>query len=233
VIVFVGAVVLLASPADELPPATTPPTTQAASPTTEAVVDEKVEESLATTIAAAVAEELVMTDELIAVADAYESNFNGGDVEAFRALFSSDVRRIGVPDEGSRKSLDFIVDEMTNLRRRASLLAIGDCEARSYGLACSFELSGPVELALFNEPLPYQVNLWLGEDGKIVKEVRNIVIDGVQLRSPWHAVLRWMQENHLDVRAQMKERNDGAALAYEDGEIWLEYAPLWAEAGRP
>jgi hypothetical protein len=37
VIVFIGAVMLLANPTDELPPATTPPTTQAVTPTTQAV----------------------------------------------------------------------------------------------------------------------------------------------------------------------------------------------------
>jgi len=233
VIIVAGVTLLLSGQADN-PPATTPPTTQAITPTTEAAPPTTVAaEELSTTTEAPVVEaepEPEMTDALLALVESYEAAFNSGDEEAFRSLFVDGVRRVVPTNPGLTTFLDKIVAEMINLDRQESTLAIEECTAMQDGVSCRFTFSGPVELALFGGPVTNTMRLHLDDGGRIVEEdLRPFAA----VNGPWRKVLDWVETNYPEVRAQMIEPGFRDILAYEDSALWLEYAPLWAEAGRP
>lgn len=233
VIVFVGAAMLLSRPAAELPPVTTPPTTEAFTPTTVATpptTQAVVEESTATTVAPVVEAEPVMTDELLALLDSYETAFNNGDEAAFRALHTADARNVDEGNPGNNISLDRMVEEMMNLRRQESTLAIEDCAATSYGARCRFVYSGVVETALFDRPVTNTYALYI--DGSQITEL-GMKATSLVSGDPWQQVLDWVEENFREDRKDMILPNIRDLLAFDDSELWLKYAPLWAEAGRP
>jgi hypothetical protein len=230
VIVFIGAAMLLASPADELPPATTPPTTQAVTPTTQAAPPTTVaaiEEPTPTTVAPVVDAEPVMTDEIIALLESYESAFNAGDAEAFRALFAVDARRADSRDPGNTVSVDKMVDEMLWLGVRASSLDldIGNCVAISDGARCEAAYSGPVEAAMYAEGVLERTYRLQIADGAItgIGETCPASDCRVQMNLAY-----WAKENH-----GVRLVDWWPVLAGTDAELWLEYAVLWGEAGRP
>jgi len=225
VIVVVGAAMLLARPADELPPATTPPTTQAVTPTTEAAVEEAIEEPPPTTVAAVAEPE--MTDELLALLESYEAAFNDGDADSFRSLFSVDARREDSRDPGNTVSVDRIVDEMLWLGVRESSLDldVSNCVATDVGADCEAAYSGPVETAMYETGLLLRTyQLWV-EDGKITRIKERCDNGDCRIQM---SVVRWVQETH-----RVRLIDWWPVLAGDDAELWVEYAPLWAEAGRP
>jgi len=224
VIVFLGAAMLLRSPADELPPATTPPTTQAA-------VEESVDEATATTVAPVVEAEPVMTDEILALLTNYEAAFNNADDAAFRALYRPGAVMVDEDNPGLNVSLDKLVAQMMDLRRQESSLALEDCAATSYGALCNFVYSGAVETALFLGPLTETYALHI-DRGQITELGWRSWTVGPN-EDPWQHVRDWVEENFPEDRKNMLDSKDVFVLASEDSELWLKYAPLWAEAGRP
>jgi len=231
VIVFVGVAMLLARPAAETPPATTPPTTEALTPTTQAAPP-TTEAASPTTVAPVVEAEPVMTDEILALLTNYEAAFNNADAAAFRALFTPDARFVQERNPGNTVSVDRLVGEMVNLRRQESTLALVDCTATSYGARCKFVYSGAVETALFYGPATNTIALYI--DGGQITELglRATSLPGV-IPDPWQQVLDWVEENFPEDREDMISPMINDILASEDSELWLKYAPLWQEAGRP
>ena len=227
VIVFLGAAMLLRSPAGELPPATTPPTTEALTPTTEPLAEAPVEEPPPTTVAAAAVEEPVMTDEIVALLESYEAAFNDGDTNRFRLLFSADARRVDSRDPGNSVSLDKIVDEMLWLGVRESTLDLNtsNCAATSYGVRCEAEYSGPVEAAMYENGLLLRTYRLHIDDGKITEIEEACTNDDCRVQM---SVAIWAENAH-----GVRLVDWWPVLAGDDAELWLEYAPLWADAGRP
>lgn len=226
VIVVIGAAMFLANPAEEVPPATTPSTTQAVTPTTVAAI----EEGTATTVVQVVEAEPVMTPEVLALIGDYEAAFSASDEAAFRAIHSEDARTVDPSNVGGNSiTLDRMVDEMMNLRVQESTLEIEGCTATSSGARCDFVYSGVVEDALFDGSITNSVALRI-ESGRISEH--GLTVQSVQ-GDPWQQVLDWVEENFPEDREEMVLPNLRDILAYEDSELWLEYAPLWAEAGRP
>jgi hypothetical protein len=152
VIVVIGAAILFARPADNMPPVTTPSTTQAPTPTTtEALPPTTVatDEVTVTTIAPIVEADPVIPGELIALLDTYETVFNAGDEATFRALFAADFSWVRPEDSsGYRFLVDERVARMTNSRIQESTLSIENCVPTSEGAYCWFICSGAVETAL-------------------------------------------------------------------------------------
>ncbi|TDI53485.1 MAG: hypothetical protein E2O95_02855 [Acidobacteria bacterium] len=239
VMLFVGAATLLAGPAAELPPATTPPTTQAVTPTTEAApptTQAVVEGTTATTVAPVVEAEPVMTDELLAFLESYEAAFNNADEVAFRALHTADARLVFEFNPGNNVTLDRLVEEMLNLRRQETILTIEDCIAASHGAQCNFVYSGPVETALWLGPV-VNTNTFYIDGGQIteigMRSSTNGAVSGGNLQDSFELVLDWVERNFPEDRRNMIRPGVRDLLAFDDSELWLKYAPLWAEAGRP
>lgn len=225
VVVVIGAAMFLAGPSDDLPPATTPPTTQAVTPTTQAAPP-TTQAVIPTTVAAVAEAEPVMTGETEAILSMYEEAFANGDAVAFRALFNEGARRVDQQNPGLNVSLDQMVDEMSWLNVQHSMLEImiDECVATSYGARCDFVYSGPVETAMYGLPIDMSYGLTI-ENGRIseISERCDLIACRPQLD-----VIEWVQERY---GVNLVDR--WPVLAGDQAELWLEYAPLWAEAGRP
>ena len=224
VIVVVGAVVLLIRPTSDVAPATPTPTTEAQSlPTTtigpsEGTTDGEVDAGP------------VMTPELEAFVDEYVAVYNSGDVDAFAALFVPGAQRTASVSDGLAVSLDKLLLEMESLSRQESVYELTGCEAIRSGVTCDMQVSGPVERALIDGPILGSTTFLLNADG-LITEVRGNLIVTPEVAEP--QFLSWMESNHPEVFEQMTTPSFRELMAYEDSTIWLEYAPLWAEAGRP
>lgn len=221
VVIAVGAAVLLIPNTNDSPPATTD-----VSPTT---VPEASETS--TTLAAESAPDApVMTEAMLAFIGSFPTAFNSGDSEVFRDVFLVSATRVNRDSPELSMSVDQIVEEMEHLVARQSKLALENCVPTATAVTCDAVMSGPVETALFNRPIVARNTYTVDPDGKVSK---------IELSSPlvdWDAQVafeRWMEAEHPDVYEEMLDLPFRQFLAYDDSEIYLEWAPIWAELGRP
>lgn len=221
VVIVVGAAVLLMPDTSDGPPATTD-----VSPTT---VPEASETS--TTLTAEQEPGApVLTDAMLAFIDSYPNAFNTGDPAVFRDVFAVGATRALRDSPELLISVDQIIEEMTHLVARQSTLTLENCTPLPTAVTCDTVISGPVENALFDGPIVARDTYIVDTEGK----VSSVSASAPQVDFNAQANFeRWMEAEHPDVYAEMLDLSFRQFLAYEDSEIYLEWAPIWAELGRP
>lgn len=216
VIVLVGALTLLIGPSDDITPATAPSTTLPASPST--------------TMDGA---EGLSAERASAFATEYQRVLDQGSRDEFIALFAPGAGRLWTIENPSLTSVDRLADEMVALRARNTSTVLSNCRPLATSVRCEMTFSGPVERALVGGDITMPMNFELDDAGLII-EVRT---DFGFITSPAGMAagrfLNWMELEHPDVYAQMVPKGQVALYADRDAEIWREWAPIWAEAGRP
>ena len=227
VIVFVGAAMLLANPADELPPATTPPTTQAAPPTTQAATpttvveaEESVKETTPTTIAEV---EVAVTAEDQLTLDEYVAAFNASDAEAIMGLMlpSAKVRSFTLFDASPERWSD----ELAWRWAMNEQWAIGGCKTSFGAVACDLTVTGG----------------WASFLGAQDAVLRTIIADGVvsslslnedlAVLVPYAAdLMEWVEAEHPEaVSVMVHAGGDPRApkLTEESIALWVELVPQY------
>ena len=244
VIIVIGATMLFARPADNVPPVTTPSTTQPPPPTTEALppttvaTDEAVEEVTVTTIAPIVEADPVMTEEVVALLDGYETAFNSGDEATFRSFFAADFWRADPSSVEWRQSVEYMLHMMTNSRIQGTTLSIENCTPTAEGARCEFVYDGAVEQGLYYGPIRDTVITFI-DGGEVTHMLITEWETGDLQERSGQKVLDWVEENFPDDRPKMSivaigVANDQFGLdPIEVVELWAKYVPLWTEAGRP
>jgi hypothetical protein len=226
-IVFVGAAMLLARPAAELPPATTPPTTeavppttQAAPPTTQAAVEEQVVESTATTAAPAnealSAEEEAFVEEFVAA-------FNAADETAFLALSSPSVE----VSTGIRfnAGIDRWTDEVRWRWALQQQWEVESCKIWYSAINCQLSITGD-DPPYINGPLSAVARL-IVTDGVVtsltLNEDQGAIIANVG------AFYDWVEINHSEKLDLIRSGGVPGApiLTAESIAILQELLPLW------
>jgi hypothetical protein len=201
--------------ADDTPPATTP-TTIAAPTTTVAAIEE-------TTTTTEVA---VMSDEQAATLAAYETTWNDGEWDAFRALFAPSAT---LEDSmfGVLSDVDLIVTWSTYRQAMEVEFSIDGCAPSGETVACAAEFDGVVPIAMNTVPWRDRYAFSF-EDGQIT----HIKVT---------CVICWNGAADDQLRAWVKTMDDtvvihlgyNLVLTEEEAAAWLEWAPKWQEAGRP
>jgi hypothetical protein len=130
-------------------------------------------------------------------------------------------------------SLARLLEEAEHLWNQKSTVTLSECKASTTGVSCLTTRNGPVEDALFGGPFASRNVYTLTNDTKIVKiAVGLTTFDG---RTD-QAFRQWLTATHPDVAESLtpnSERGLYEAFAYDDSEIYLEWAPIWAELGQP
>lgn len=219
VVIVVGSALLLFTGDRDAPPATSVTTT---SPST-----------VPPTTAAPEAEGPVMTAEKEAFIAQFNDVVNGGDEEAFTELFDPGANRFHTAAPSLSFGLDRMIEEAQHLWNQESVITLTDCTATLSGVSCLAVRTGPVEDALAQGSFESRNVYLLTSEGKIAEiRVGNTNFDG-RLDI---AFREWMKATHPDVAEGLvsdSSRGLYEAFAYDDSEIYLEWAPVWAELGRP
>lgn len=172
----------------------------------------------------------VMTEAMLAYTIAAPAAYNTGDAEAFAELLAPGFVRYakGAPD--LTLSTDQILDELVNMHAQKSTVESGECRPSPSSMTCETTISGPVEEALYQIPIRSTDTVYFNTDGKVTRiETGLPAVDFNQIE-----VFRaWMKATHPEVFAQMVEPGFLQVLANDDSEIYLEWAPIWADLGRP
>ena len=215
VIAVVAAAVLLTQSVEEAPPATSPTTTLDASPVTTAP----------TTIAA----EPTITPGEQAVLDAYLAAVAAGDDQALRAVLAPGLQRTS--EQGYSPpaiGLEGLVLEAQTRHARGSTVALENCTPTGDRIQCSMIIDGPVDQALY--PFQLRDNYWFTIDGDQIVAMHAKCAVCTPGGSAEDEVRSWVRTFDPDVVGEMGGIPD-YALTVEGGAAWLEYAPLWRDAG--
>lgn len=216
---------------DDTSPATTP-TTSAAPTTTVAATEETtttqaaaVEETTTTEVAA------VVPPEQSATIAAYETAWNEGNEDAFRALFLPDaVIEDPWPHSQALFGVDWFVEQSAGRRMAGITLSIDNCGLSGSGEAvvCEAEFDGAVPVAMNLVPWRdrYTVSF---EDGLITDIAVACAICWNQAAEEQFAA--WVKTVGEPVSGLNK--NYVFIGTAEKAAYWLEWAPKWQEAGRP
>jgi hypothetical protein len=211
---------LTRSTTEELPPATTP-TTAAVTLTT--IAPEPAPD------AAPVVTTPPVPSELMNVVLAYETAFNDGDEEAFRAVFAPGAVR--VPSDVSvfqlNADVDGLVEEMLYYQARGSSLLVEDCSTVGDDLSCVFVYDGPWETAVLQTSISSRMRLAIA-DGQIAAISAQCGPCVFSTSAP-EDIIEWTRA----IDPADAEIMDGAAPFYtrtaEAGALWLAYAEQWRE----
>jgi hypothetical protein len=222
VMVFIGAAMLLANPADEIPPATTPPTTQAVTPTTQAAPPTTVvavEEATATTVAPVddtlSAEDQAFVEDLVAA-------FNEGDEEAVLEFFapSASFTTIVQPDSG----VEGFRDELVYRWALNAVWEMQDCKIEFSAISCQMLVSKDTYPG---GPLPAELRL-IVDDGVITSFT--LIEDKVTILPTITAFFEWVDDNHPGSLRQMSwgSGNPPLPLLTEESiALWIELLPQY------
>jgi hypothetical protein len=209
------------------PETTTPPITVAAPTTTAAVIEEtttttEVAETTTTT------EVAVMSDAQAATIAAYETAWNDGEWEAFRALFAPSA---SLDDSmfGVLADVDRIVAWSAARLAMGVEFSIDDCVPSGEGVRCEAEFDGPIPIAMNTVPWRDRYAFSF-EDGKITNINVTCIIcwDG----GADDRLSAWVKTVDETAWKAKYYGYNGVSTA-EAAAFWLEWAPKWQEAGRP
>jgi len=179
------------------------------------------------------AEGPVMTPAKEAFVERYNDVVNGGDTEAFTALFDSGATRIHNAAPSLSYSLERMIEEAQHLWNQESVITLTECTATLSGVSCLAERTGPVETAFGEESFKSRNVYSLSTDGTIT-EIR---VGATNFDGRLDVAFReWLRATHPDVAEGLvpdSSRGLYEAVAYDDSEIYLEWAPVWADLGRP
>ena len=173
-----------------------------------------------------------LTDRDAAFVAEYERIVNSGDRDAFVALFAPGAGRLWSAENPIVILAERLADEMTGLLVRETTTSLDECRSIGSSVRCTVEFSGPVEQALYGGPLSGPYSFLLTDDG-LIEEIRGNDGSFAPALEAGGRFLSWMRDEHPDVYAQMVPIGSRELLAESDAELWLEWAPRWAEAGRP
>ena len=205
---------------------TTTPTTIAAPTTTVAAIEEtttttKVAETTTTEAAA-------ISDSQAATLAAYETAWNDGNEDAFRALFASPDVLLEDPENETRTGdIDFIVGQGVGRRAMGIELSIDGCSPWGETVVCTAEFDGPVPIAM--NVVPWRDRyVFSFEDGQITHIKYSCIIC-------WDGNAEDLIHTWVDTVDKTVSLKFGYILVNteEDGAAWLEWAPKWEEAGKP
>jgi len=222
VVVIGGALVLFTSGADEA----TPP----ASPDSTATSTSLATDSDAPAATVPQADEPVMSEEMLAFVEAYEAAFRSGNADDFRAILAPGAFRVDKRAPELMVPSETLVEEMVNLHARQTTLELVDCQPSKTTMTCTSTFDGPVEQALHGVPVTSRDTFTVAGDGTLLK----IAAGGVAVDfSRFDGFVNWMAAEHPEIHAQMIVSGFNQVLAHEDSWIYLEWAPVWADLGRP
>lgn len=215
---------------DGTPPATTP-TTIATPTTTVPAIEETtttqptaVDETTTTTEVAA-----VVSDAQSATIAAYETTWNDGDENAFRALFAPGaVIEDPWPHSQALFGVDWLVEQSAGRRMAGIGLSINDCGLSGELVICEAEFDGLVPAAMNLVPWRDRYTFSF-EDGLITDIAVACLICWDQGAEDRFAA--WVTT--VDEPPSGLNRNYVFIGTEEKAAYWLEWAPKWQEAGRP
>lgn len=224
VVVVAGGSLVVFTGDQEAPPASSDP-----SPTSVTTASE----STVTTTTAPEAEGPVMTLAKEAFVEQFNEIVNAGDTAAFTALFDSGATRIHNAAPSLSFSLERMIEEAQHLWNQESVITLTDCTATLSGVSCLAVRTGPVEDALAEGSFESRNVYSLTTDGKITQiRMGSTNFDG-RLDFEFR---QWLRATHPDVAEGLvpdSSRGVFEAFAYDDSEMYLEWAPVWADLGRP
>jgi len=232
VVIAVGAAILLIPNTNDSPPATTLNQSVSTLPPTD--VSTTAPSSTTTTEPEARA----LTAVELSFIDDYEAAFNSGDPEQYRAMFAPNALRQMTGWADLDVSVDRAVSEMVNFHAQETVMTLSECAPDNGRVSCLVTLSGPVHDALGTGSLFWTDRFTLGDDGKILGHSQSILqhTTDVDLIEMYEGFRAWMAAEHPDAAANMTTEADrglNQLMAYDDAPIYLEWAPIWADLGRP
>lgn len=223
VMIVIGAAMLFAQPADDLPPATTPPTTQTVTPTTQATPP-TTQPAAPTTVAAA-AETPVVDPGTLAWLDAYITELNAGDIDAVATRFEESA----VPNFDSSREVAIASHGIA----MESTWEYGDCKPLTGGLAwCLIRRTSE-----YAPEFPASKEFAL----RVRVEAGELQFYDPDFRAREHHLpaenefAAWMWENHVDVWILMYAKVADAPGNYfplysklsDAAALKKQYVPLW------
>ena len=210
---------------------TTVATTTATPTTTVAVIEET-----PTTTVAVIEETTTTTEVAPTVSDAqsatiaaYETAWNDGDEDAFRALFAPGaVIEVPVFFDGDH-DVDRLVMHSAGHRTMETELSIDGCIPSGENVICTGEFDGLVPIAMNHVPWRDRY-IFSFEDEQITHIVQSCIIcwdgDADGRLTAW---VKTVDPTAVDVLAF----GYNLPNPLEKAAAWLEWAPKWQEAGRP
>ncbi len=235
VILFVGAAMLLARPAAELPPVTTPPTTQAVTPTTEAAppTTGAAEEGAAPTTVATVEE--VATDALSVeqqeFVDAFFAAFNAGtytsypgDYESYLGFFAPDATiNTSILFDGG---LERYREELAFRGAMNHQLTVVSCREEFGSIRCQVDATSD-DMNHYTDSVRIGVSM-IVKNGAIVSMTwsENLAEIG-RAATPFY---EWISDNHPGTLRLMRSNSGSPGpplLTEESIALWLELLPQY------
>lgn len=215
VIVVIGVAVLLAPVRNDSPPATTPPTTRAVPPTT--AVDDVIVEP-----------EVELTDEMVALVDAYEAAFNSGDLDRYLGMYTSTVVR-----EASglgtvwTSSLEDEVRFYEFAREVGTSIELTECEPRDGGMvSCRALRTDDLTRAAGIEPA-WSI-LTLGFDGGQVTTWREAMAGYAFYEIALEEFASWLDEAHPEAGSiVVRTAVTDWIMTAENGRLAHRYLAEW------
>jgi hypothetical protein len=203
---------------------TTTATSIAAPTTTVAAIEEtttttEVVETTTTTEVAA------MSDAESATIAAYETAWNDGNEDAFRALFAPGAV-IENPIFFDGADVDRLLKHNAGHRTMGTELSIDGCSPSGETVICTVEFDGVVPIAMNTVPWRDRY-IFSFEDGQITHiKVSCIICWDGNADDRLRAWVKTVDNTIIQLGYTLPESEEKAAA-------WLEWAPKWQEAGRP
>lgn len=159
----------------------------------------------------------------------YESAFNAGDAQGMSESLSDDLVRTEFLEPGLTLGAAGLVAEAQDLHAQGTTLRVSECVVEAEALRCTFTYSGVVPSALFQGDAVYTERIEVTDGSISGWESRCAICPGIDMHD---AVVAWVATQDPDAALLMGSQwypkvTDGDPL------LWLEWAPKWAEAGRP
>jgi hypothetical protein len=162
----------------------------------------------------------------------YESAFNDGDTEALATLLSPAFVH-GFPEDGNiSHDRETWVELEGREHAQRTRMTVSECQSLPSGAQCVFVLDGPVQQALFRAPMLIRHKIGVS-DGLIVQFEGVCTNCGPIVDTPNDKVIAWVRGIAPDDADLMGMLITGYLPNDEAPLLWLKYAPLWDEAGRP
>ncbi|MGI9584755.1 MAG: hypothetical protein ACR2N7_04120 [Acidimicrobiia bacterium] len=214
ILIVVGLVAILNGGERTEPAATTPTTSPV--PTTSAPPVSTTVDASAVTVAE------------LAVIDAFVAAWNSGDQASLREVVDENASMAVLP-WSNREGIQWMMDLMASHHTMESVLSVDSCRRSSDRVFCSMYMDGPVEDALTQTTMRYQGLFLLAEDRVLSVETDCVICPELIV---FDDVRKWVGTIE-PVDADAMERIPFEPHSIESAELWLLWAPLWVDAGRP
>ena len=228
VIIVAGLALMLTRSTEELPPATTP-TTVSVTQTTIAPEPAPDAAPVVPTTVVPTTTAPVPSAESLAVISAFEAAWNAGDTDALEALFTPGIA-ISVGSADNALSFETFLVAMAANQAREEALRIEECRANGESVTCEVYVDGAVWEALYLMP-GHSRETYKVVDGKFVEFTHTCIL-GCEAEFE-NLVIAWVRTISPGDADEMAGPIIGTTTGPDIGALWLKYAPLWNEAGRP